>query len=121
MEPNNLNSPAPGDAALEGWLRTSAPLPPLPDDGFSRRVLTALPPPVPRFSARTWACVGGAVVGVVIAGIGAATGSTPAPGPVLVAPEMDLLKQVAGPAALGVAALSLWFALRDQLQQLLRG
>lgn len=52
MEPANLNSPSDrGDDRLESLLRT--PAPPLPDDGFSTRVLAALPSPVrhaPRFA-----------------------------------------------------------------------
>ena len=42
MEPANLNSP-PDDARLEAWLREDAGAP-LPDDGFSARVVAALPP-----------------------------------------------------------------------------
>jgi hypothetical protein len=119
MEPNDLKSPAPDDA-LEAWLRTSSSLPPLPDDGFSRRVLAALPPPASRLSRRTWFCAGGALIGAVITVIGAATTPTAAAGPAFTAPELDLIGQLALPAALGVAALSLWFALRDRLPQLLR-
>lgn len=44
MEPSDLNSPA-SDDRLESLLRQ--PAAPLPDDGFSARVLCALPPPPP--------------------------------------------------------------------------
>lgn len=74
MEPADLNSPsAPDDAALEARLRQ--PLAPLPDAGFSQRVLAALPPPVPAAApARAHArwpraaiCLLGALVGFLIA------------------------------------------------------
>lgn len=42
MEPANLNSSAPDDTQLEALLRQRAA--PLPDDGFSMRVVAALPP-----------------------------------------------------------------------------
>ena len=48
MEPHDLKSTPPDDAALETWLRANAALPPLPDHGFSRQVLAALPPPTRR-------------------------------------------------------------------------
>ena len=47
MEPTDLNPPLDEDAPLAAWLRASSPA--LPDDGFSGRVLTALPTP-----AHTW-------------------------------------------------------------------
>lgn len=66
MEPNDLKSPAPDDAHLETWLRTSSAQPPLPDDGFSARVLTTLPPPKRRVPVRLLVCVIGALAGAVV-------------------------------------------------------
>ena len=43
MEPANLNSPDPDDQRLEALLRQQRSAP-LADDGFSARVLAALPP-----------------------------------------------------------------------------
>lgn len=70
MEPNDLKSPTPpDDAHLEAWLRTHAALPALPDDGFSPRVLTALPAPArhSRVSPRLLAILLGAAAGVALA------------------------------------------------------
>lgn len=71
MEPSRLNSPEDKDAALTAILRTHAPA--IPDDGFSARVLSALPPP-PRAIARPflfrgpWAAyIGGGVAGAAFA------------------------------------------------------
>jgi len=46
-----MNSP--GDPELDALLGRPAALPPLADDGFSRRVLAALPPPA-RARPRAW-------------------------------------------------------------------
>ena len=43
MEPANLNPPPSEDDQLATLLRANSPA--VPDDGFSARVLTALPPP----------------------------------------------------------------------------
>jgi hypothetical protein len=51
MEPSGLNSTPPDDAVLEALLRGGAE-PDLPDDGFTRRVLAALPPSRPRIDLR---------------------------------------------------------------------
>lgn len=68
MEPDDLKSSPPDEAALETWLRTSATLPALPDNGFSTRVLTALPPAKQtRFPARLLACFAGAFAGMIVA------------------------------------------------------
>ena len=64
MEPNDLNSLPPDEAQLDAWLRASTTQPPLPDDGFSQRVLSALPPPArPDSVRRLWFCVAGALIG----------------------------------------------------------
>jgi hypothetical protein len=65
MEPANLNSSSSAsgdDARLEAFLRQ--PLPELPDDGFSRRVLAALPERrSPYARNRALACCAGLIVG----------------------------------------------------------
>lgn len=55
MEPTDLNSPDPTDDKLAAFLRSAASAP-LPDDGFSARVLAALPPPrpAPLLARRDW-------------------------------------------------------------------
>jgi hypothetical protein len=117
MESADLKTPS-GDPQLEAWLRASSSLPPLPDDGFSRGVLAALPPPPPRISRRAWVCAAGALMGSAVALIGAMT--APAGWPAFTLAELDPVQQLTVPAALGIAALSLWFALRGRPQQLLR-
>ena len=54
MESFDLNSRNPDDVQLEEWLRTDATVPPLPDGGFSSRVLRALPPS-PVIARHSWA------------------------------------------------------------------
>lgn len=73
MEPENLNSPAPDDEQLEARLRRSAA--PLPDDGFSLRVMAALPPRPPAAApptpapdrARMMVFLTGGVCGAIVA------------------------------------------------------
>ena len=80
MESPDLNPPSPDDARLEAWLRTSGAAAPLPDDGFSARVLAALPPPSPAVAPagllaarrraahrRAWLCLIGAALGCALA------------------------------------------------------
>lgn len=68
MEPANVNSPPPDEAQFEAWMRRNAATAPLPDAGFSARVLTALPPRRAPFAwRRTLLCVAGAAVGAVLA------------------------------------------------------
>lgn len=123
MEPTDLNSSPPDDAQLEAWLRASTALPVLPDDGFSRRVLTALPPP-PNSVPRTWFCLGGALIGlVVIANKAWPSGSSSARLPDFQATILTALTQLSVPAfglALGITFLSLWFAFRERLWKLPR-
>ena len=66
MEPTNLNAPTPDDEKLVRFLRSTEGEQ-LPDDGFSARVLAALPPPrpAPLFSGREW-LLGGAVTGALL-------------------------------------------------------
>lgn len=79
MEPADLNSsssPARDDARLEAWLRQ--PAAPLPDEGFTQRVLVALPPRTaqaaviattpPRTNLLRWgACGLGGSIGIAVA------------------------------------------------------
>jgi len=112
MESPDLNpSPAPDDAA-DTWLRANHSLPPLPDAGFSRRVLAALPPARRRFS-RTRFCLAGLAAGLVVALAGLAWGGVPS----LATLDSELTEStgrlLTSPAlgALGVAAISVWYAL----------
>lgn len=69
MEPANLtpfDSTGSEDARLESWLRSAPPA--LPDNGFSARVLAALPPPRRDWSwLRPFTCAIGLFVGVAFA------------------------------------------------------
>ena len=67
MEPADLNSPSPDDARLDAWLRDSSALPPLPDNGFSRRVVAALPRQDRRRSLSTAAYLIGGAAGLAFA------------------------------------------------------
>ncbi len=125
MEPNDLKPTPPDDAQLEAWLRASTAQPPLPDDGFTQSVLSALPPPARQLSAqRMWFCAGGALVGIVVAALGALSSSNlPADLPALQDTILATLAQLSVPAfglALGITLLSLWFAFRDRLWMLPR-
>ena len=125
MEPNDLKPTPPDDAQLEAWLRASAAQPSLPDDGFTQRVLTALPPPARQPSARRmWFCTGGALVGIIVAALGALrSGSRPGNLPALGDTIIAVLTQLSVPAfglALGITLLSLLFAFRDRLRLLPR-
>lgn len=70
MEPTDLKSNSPDDTRIEAWLRASSEASPLPDDGFSVRVLAALPPPAFKTQAsrslRPWLCLAGATVGAIL-------------------------------------------------------
>jgi hypothetical protein len=65
MEPTGLNSSEDPDARLDELLRRPAPL--LPDNGFSPRVMAALPAPTGRgrFYLRCLVCAAGAMIGVL--------------------------------------------------------
>ena len=125
MEPTDLNPLQPDEPQLEAWLRASATLPPLPDDGFTQRVLTALPATARQPSAqRFWFCAGGAVIGVIVAALGALnSGSRTASLMALQDSILATLAQLSVPAfglALGITAVSLWFAFHDRLRLLPR-
>lgn len=104
MESDELKTPAPDDAQLEAWLRSSTFLPALPDDGFSSRVLAALPPPKRRFPARVLVCLAGGAVGMAVAARPLlAAGNLLDDLPALDAALVSAFDQLANPA-LGVAA-----------------
>ena len=65
MEPANLNMPSEREDEIEALLRTAQP--PLADDGFSTRVLAALPTTAPRESGRWWWATAGGVAGAAVA------------------------------------------------------
>jgi hypothetical protein len=73
MEPANLKPDSPDDAPIEAWLRVNSTSAPLPDDGFSARVLAALPAPAASPtgertpSLRGWLCGGASLLGVIVA------------------------------------------------------
>lgn len=68
MEPIDLNSSDPSDQALDALLRKGI-APPLPDAGFSARVLAALPPPKEKFlRPREWLGLGLLAAGALVLG-----------------------------------------------------
>lgn len=79
MEPAHLTPPSEDDPRLEALLRQ--PVSPLPDHGFTARVLAALPPPrAPRSQVRVLAAVAGGLAGLLVAllPLGPAADLTPA-------------------------------------------
>jgi hypothetical protein len=125
MEPDHLKSLSSGEDALETWLRTNADLPPLPDAGFSGRVLAALPPPQrSQFSPRILVCLTGALAGVLVAvGPAFAAGNPLDRLPALDAALLAAFLQLTHPStvlALGATIVSLLFAFRSELRRLVR-
>ncbi len=49
-----MNPRSPDDAEIEAWLRSNRATEPLPDEGFSTRVMAALPPPQPARVEAGW-------------------------------------------------------------------
>lgn len=125
MEPNDLNTPPPDDVALEAWMRTSASLPPLPDHGFTQRVLVSLPTPVSRRSTqRLWFCLAGALAGITVAALKITTTTDFTTGLSAITPEaVRSLEQLADPkllVALAVTAASLIFVFWSDVRRLVR-
>lgn len=127
MESHDLKSNRPpDDAQFEGWLRSAAPLPILPDDGFSQRVLAALPASRRRagISPRALAIAVGALAGIGLATVTFATGARadftlPATG----IEFSDTLAQLADPKlhiALGITVVSLGFVFLRDLRRWVR-
>jgi hypothetical protein len=122
MESTDLNSPTSDDERLQAMLRESSP--PLADDGFSTRVIAALPPEKQTFVlyARLAVCALGASIGLVFTWKrGVSTES-------LILAANQILESVAQTgmglgdsrivAALAVTALSLLYAFKRQLPPL---
>lgn len=119
MEPTNLNSSAPDDAAFDSWLQTNNQLPELPDDGFTQRAISALPVPDRRYVQRSWYCAAGLVVGTLLA----LTGTLVSQG-VIHETEITAFEQTlfspASLTALAITAGSLAYAFQNELRRLLR-
>ena len=121
MEPADLNHPANDDARLEAMLRRAAP--PLPDDGFSARVLAALP--APEAAAALWRriafCLAGAAAGYGFAlWRGAAWPDLQLELEQFATALVNATSTLADPllgAALVVTALSLLFAFQSELRE----
>lgn len=125
MEPSDLKPNSSDDAAVETWLRTHSALPPLPDDGFTPRVLTALPPPASHtLTLRTRICLAGALAGAAMAAWAVLSGGNPLDRlPALDAALIESLSQLGSPGAgLAVAttAASLLFAYWRDLRRFAR-
>lgn len=71
--------PPADDSAVETWLREHAPLPALPGDDFTRRVMATLPPRRRRPGFRAVSIRLAAALGCAIAGWQIATGPVHAP------------------------------------------
>lgn len=115
MESPDLKSTPPDDAAFEAWLRASSTPPPLADDGFSRRVLTALPRSFQRRVQRSVGCIAAVILGSALA----LAGVLRAGHGVTDALFISLENPLATPPALlafGVTAVSLWYAFRHRVR-----
>lgn len=119
MESPDLNSSS-HDAALDEWLRTSAALPPLADDGFSRRVLAVLPAPRRRTTLRRNLCLAALAAGVGVAVIGTLRAGNADGWDRSLQGALEQAGNLPVSVALGVTLLSLWFAFRDRLRLLPR-
>ena len=123
MEPANLNPPPDrdDDARLEAMLREPIPL--LADDGFSARVLRALPPPppAPALWPRVSLCAVSAALGILVAFVGAAPwvnlNENWASVHAAFAPVGARLSEPAVLAALVVALASVVYALRPSFRR----
>jgi len=120
MEPSNLNDPLPEEDELDALLRAHASPPPLADDGFSQRVLAALPANE-RFTLRfkrQVVCATGLAAGTVAAAAGLIRSENLnyALGSLDNSLTQALNQLVNAPMglALGLALLSLAFAFRSQ-------
>ena len=123
MEPADLNPLLPpDDAQLESWLHAASARPPLPDNDFSHRVLTALPPSAQKAKTRRLGVyAAGTFLGLLVVWFG---GLRPEDfSPSFEPAVMDALVQ-SGPtaifAALGITLGSLWYAFRSPLRLLPR-
>jgi|GEM_PF-1943265 len=118
MEPEDLTLPARDDARLEAWCRANLSAAPLPDDGFSARVVAALPPPTwSRRLTRQRLCLAGLSAGAAVAVAGVLFSEGPAAArPALGTSLAEISTLFATPAAAlacGATVVSLWFAFRS--------
>ena len=122
MEPEDLKSPPPDDASFEAWYRAHATRPPVPDHGFTGRVLAALPPPRKQISSqRGRFCLAGALLGGAIAWSGGLLEALGRPG--LEVAHAGAWSPAASPGlglALGLVVVSLFFVYRDLLWRRIR-
>ena len=126
MEPTNLNSSSPENNELETHYRALLSAAPLRDDGFSARVLAALPAAgVRKFNnKRRLFCAAGLVAGLAVATTGAiSTGdfsaNIPSLGHALASAGIELLTAPVV-LAFSLALFSLWYAFRDRMRLLPR-
>ena len=122
MESPNLNSPFPENDELDTQGRAQLSVPTIPDDGFSARVLAALPAAGERrFTIkRRLFCGAGLVAGVAVATSGAIRTGDFSRNLPAVASAMTELFAAPVVLAFSLALFSLWFAHRDRLRLLPR-
>ena len=119
MESPNLNSTPPDDVALEVWLRSNQHLAALPDDGFTHRVVTALPRPNQSHVNRWWFSLAGLVTGGSIAVAGLISSNVLMDEAWLTTFE----KALSSPTLLGALAItvcSLTYAFSNELRRIVR-
>lgn len=114
MESSELNQSSADDSRLEACLRASSATPPLPDDGFTARVLAALPPAASAWREerrrslrrRWWFCLGGAMLGGAVS-LGAGGTDLGRTASALLPPFATVARQLATPSlGLAVAAIA---------------
>jgi hypothetical protein len=120
MESPDLNPSTPDDTTLDACLRGTAWLPPLPDDGFSRRVLARLPEPRRQTALRRNLCLAATAAGLAVAVIGGLRAGNAAGWDRSLHAALQQVGTWPVSVALGVTLLSLWFAFRDRLRLLPR-
>ncbi|HEY4246726.1 MAG TPA: hypothetical protein VGM64_07715 [Lacunisphaera sp.] len=126
MESENINPSFPENDEFEPQWRAHFSAPAIPDEGFSERVLAALPSvenrPIER--RRRWFCAVGLVAGVAISALGLIISNDSSPSlPQFVNGGTAAAAQFfSDPVmlALGLTACSLWFAFRDRWRLLPR-
>lgn len=132
MESPDLNRPRPTDEQLDAWLNANAATAPLPDNGFSLRVLQALPARVDpvvlagarreeQAEARRRAafCAAGAVAGLIVYLVDRGGGVNLADSwRSLDAVSFDLRQVLSTLATVGIALASLALAYWKQLKAL---
>ncbi|MFO1451412.1 MAG: hypothetical protein U1F61_24845 [Opitutaceae bacterium] len=122
MEPADLKSPSPDDASFEAWYRAHATRPPVPNHGFTGRVLAALPPPRKSVSSqRGRFCLAGALLGGAVAWSGGLLEALGNPG--IEVEQAGVWSPAASPGlglALGLVVVSLLYVYRDFLRRRIR-